>query len=222
MTRKLEQAIGHVFRDSFLLQTALTHRSHSAPHNERLEFLGDSVLNAVVARLLFDRYPEMPEGDLSRLRANLVRQDSLHRLASSLDLGRHLRLGEGELKSGGATRPSILADALEALFGAIWLDAGFEAAAETIARLYQPMLQGINPSKPSKDPKTQLQEHLQAKRLPLPKYDLISTEGEAHAQQFHVACLIDSLNVRTEGQGGSGRIAEQMAADRALERLKKP
>ena len=136
MTKRLEQVIGHTFSNSSLLLSALTHRSHSSPHNERLEFLGDSILNAVIARQLFDRFPAMPEGDLSRLRANLVRQESLHRLALSLSLGKELRLGEGELKSGGAQRPSILADALEALFGAIWLDAGFDAASAVIVRLY--------------------------------------------------------------------------------------
>ena len=221
MSHKLEQTLGHVFSDVSLLQTALTHRSHSSPHNERLEYLGDAILNAVVARLLFERFPDIPEGDLSRLRANLVRQDSLHQLANRLELGKYLRLGEGELKSGGATRPSILADALEALLGAIWIDAGFNTASAVIARLYETMLQAITPGQPIKDAKTRLQEFLQGKRLPLPKYSLTATEGEAHAQQFRIACLIDSLNIRTEGQGGSRRAAEQMAAERALERLQK-
>lgn len=219
MSQKLEQALGHEFRDASLLQTALTHRSHSSPHNERLEYLGDSILNAVVARLLFERFPEVPEGDLSRLRANLVRQDSLHQLANRLDLGKYLRLGEGELKSGGTTRPSILADALEALLGAIWIDAGFDTASNVIACLYETMLKAITPGQPIKDAKTRLQEFLQGRRLPLPKYTLTATEGEAHAQQFRIACLIDSLSIRTEGQGGSRRMAEQMAAERALERL---
>lgn len=221
MSHKLEQTLGHAFSDASLFQTALTHRSHSSPHNERLEYLGDAILNAVVARLLFVRFPDVPEGDLSRLRANLVRQDSLHQLANGLDLGKYLRLGEGELKSGGATRPSILADALEALFGAIWLDAGFDAAGAVIAHLYEAMLKAIAPGQPIKDAKTRLQEFLQGKRLPLPKYSLTATEGEAHAQQFRIACLIDSLNIRTEGQGGSRRAAEQMAAECALERLQK-
>ena len=162
MTNRLEQAIGHRFSDSSLLLTALTHRSHSSPHNERLEFLGDSILNGVVARLLFDRFPDVPEGDLTRLRANLVRQESLHQLALSLSLGNFLRLGDGELKSGGAQRPSILADALEALFGAIWLDAGFDAASAVIAHLYGGMLTAIVPGKPIKDAKTRLQEILKA------------------------------------------------------------
>ena len=222
MTRKLEQAIGHVFADPSLLRTALTHRSHSSPHNERLEYLGDAALDAVVARLLYERYPDLPEGDLSRLRANLVRQASLHQLANSLGLGGYLRLGEGELKSGGATRPSILADALEALFGAVWLDAGFDVASEVIGRLYGPMFSAINTAKPIKDAKTRLQEWLQGKRLPLPKYALTATEGEAHAQQFRIACVIESLDIRTEGQGGSRRAAEQMAAECALEQLQRP
>ena len=222
MTHQLERAIGHTFSDLSLLQTALTHRSHSSPHNERLEFLGDSILNGVIARQLFDRFPDVPEGDLSRLRANLVRQDSLHQLALSLSLGKFLRLGEGELKSGGSQRPSILADALEALFGAIWLDAGYDVASGVIVRLYVGLLTAIVPGQPIKDAKTRLQELLQGKRLPLPKYSLIGTEGEAHAQQFKIACEIDSLRMRTEGSGGSRRAAEQMAAECALERMQQP
>ncbi|MBI4739974.1 MAG: ribonuclease III [Betaproteobacteria bacterium] len=217
----LEQALGHRFSHPELLQTALTHRSHGSPHNERLEFLGDSILNCVIARQLFDRFPDLPEGDLSRLRANLVRQDSLHRLALSLALGKSLRLGEGELKSGGHQRPSILADALEALFGAVWLDAGFDAANSVISRLYRDMLAAISPGRPIKDAKTRLQELLQGRRLALPRYSLIATEGEAHAQQFRIACEIDRLHLRTEGSGGSRRAAEQMAAERALENLQK-
>ena len=222
MTHRLEQALGHTFFDSSLLQTALTHRSHSTPHNERFEFLGDSILNGVIARQLFDRFPDLAEGDLSRLRANLVRQDSLHQLALSLSLGAFLRLGEGELKSGGAQRPSILADALEALFGAIWLDAGFDVASAVIVRLYAGMLTSITPGQPIKDAKTRLQELLQARRLPLPKYILTATEGEAHIQLFKIACDVETLQIRTEGSGGSRRAAEQMAAERALERLHQP
>jgi ribonuclease-3 len=173
----------------------------------------------VIARQLFDRFPGFPEGDLSRLRANLVRQESLHQLALSLALGQFLCLGEGELKSGGHQRPSILADALEALFGAIWQDAGFEAASGVISRLYGAMLAAIAPGQPIKDAKTRLQELLQGRHLPLPKYSLIATEGEAHAQQFRIACEIDKLRIRTEGSGTSRRAAEQMAAECALERL---
>ena len=219
MSHPLEQALGHVLKTPGLLQTALTHRSHSSPHNERLEFLGDSVLNATIARCLFDLFPDLPEGDLSRLRANLVRQDSLHRLARQLSLGNFLRLGEGELKSGGCKRPSILADALEALFGAVWLDAGCEAAGAVISRLYADMLTEITPGQPIKDAKTRLQEWLQGRHLPLPRYSLSATEGQAHAQQFHMACDIEALSLRTEGFGGSRRAAEQMAAERALEEL---
>ncbi|WP_153108676.1 ribonuclease III [Propionivibrio limicola] len=220
MIKRLEQAIGYQFSDSLLLQNALTHRSHSSPHNERLEFLGDSILDAVVAQLLYVRFPELPEGDLSRLRANLVRQDSLHQLAISLSLGNYIRLGEGELKSGGAQRPSILADALEAIFGAVWLDGGFDAASGVIARLYCGMLDAIVPGKPIKDAKTRLQEYLQGKRLPLPKYNLSATEGEAHAQMFKVACEIERPRLRTQGHGSSRRVAEQMAAEQALKELK--
>jgi len=219
MTKRLELAIGYSFSNPALLQTALTHRSHSTPHNERFEFIGDSILNAVIAKQLFDRFPSLPEGDLSRLRANLVRQDSLYQLSVKLLLGNDLRLGEGELKSGGSQRPSILADALEALFGAIWLDGGFLPASATIERLYAGKLAEIVPGQPIKDAKTRLQEYLQGRRLPLPKYALTATEGEAHAQQFVISCAIDSLRIQTEGNGGSRRAAEQMAAERALERL---
>jgi ribonuclease-3 len=221
-SRKLEQALGHRFSDASLLLTALTHRSHSSPHNERLEFLGDSILNGAIARQLFDRFAALPEGDLSRLRANLVCQESLHQLALKLSLGNFLRLGEGELKSGGCQRPSILADALEALFGAVWLDAGFDAANAVIIGLYGDLLASIAPGQTIKDAKTRLQEYLQGRRLALPKYSLTATEGEAHAQQFRMACDIDALHIRTEGSGGSRRAAEQMAAERALERLQKP
>lgn len=220
-SRRLEQALGYQFFDASLLLTALTHRSHSSPHNERLEFLGDSILNGAIARQLFDRFPLLPEGDLSRLRANLVRQDSLHQLALQLSLGDFLRLGDGELKSGGSKRPSILADTLEALFGAVWLDAGFDAANDVIVRLYEQMLAAIAPGQPIKDAKTRLQEYLQGRRMALPKYSLTATEGEAHVQKFRISCEIDALRIRTEGSGGSRRAAEQMAAERALERLQK-
>lgn len=218
---RLEQALGYAFRDGELLQMALTHRSYSSPHNERLEFLGDAILNAVIARSLFERFPALPEGDLSRLRANLVRQDSLHQQALALSLGDFLRLGEGEQRSGGQQRPSILADALEALFGALWLDAGFDAAGETILRRYETALQRLNPGQDIKDAKTRLQEHLQGSRIALPQYLLTGTEGEVHAQQFRVACIIEPLKIRTEGRGASRRAAEQMAAERALASVEK-
>jgi ribonuclease-3 len=220
MANSLERAVDHRFLDASLLCTALTHRSHSAPHNERLEFLGDSILNAVVARRLFERFPRMSEGDMSRLRANLVCQDSLHKLSLSLSLGDYLRLGEGELKSGGACRPSILADTLEAVFGAVWLDGGFDEANRVIGRLYEGLFAGIDPGKPAKDAKTRLQEDLQGRRLPLPNYVLAAADGEAHAQLFTVVCEIERLRIRTEGQGSSRRAAEQAAAEKALEKLR--
>lgn len=215
----LERRIGHVFKDAALLRVALTHRSHSSPHNERLEFLGDSILNCVVAHLLYERFSELPEGDLSRLRANLVRKDSLHGIAVALELGDSLRLGEGELRSGGHQRPSILADALEAVLGAVYLDAGFDAAHALIAELYREQLAAISPGKPIKDAKTRLQEYLQARRHALPKYVLAATRGEAHAQDFEVHCEIAGLGLSTVGSGPSRRHAEQVAAERALERL---
>lgn len=215
--RRFEHLLGYEFHDRDLLQTALTHRSYCSPHNERFEFLGDAVLNAVIARRLFERFPMLPEGDLSRLRANLVRQDSLHRLARALSLGDFLLLGDGERRSGGHRRPSILADALEALFGAVWLDGGFDAASEVIGRLYRDLLADLTPGQGIKDAKTRLQEYLQARHLALPRYALTSTEGEAHAQFFTVACAVDSLAVRSEGSGSTRRAAEQMAAERALE-----
>ncbi|MBK8386939.1 MAG: ribonuclease III [Candidatus Accumulibacter propinquus] len=218
---RLEQSLGYTFHDRALLLTALTHRSYSSPHNERLEFLGDAILNAVIARCLFERYPMLPEGDLSRLRANLVRQDSLHQQALALALGDCLRLGEGEQKSGGQQRPSILADALEALFGALWLDAGFDAAAAVVMRVYESVLDQLTPDQGIKDAKTRLQEHLQGMRLALPKYTLAATEGEAHAQQFKVVCVIEAFKIHTEGRGANRRAAEQMAAERALVALEK-
>jgi ribonuclease-3 len=216
---RIDQQLGHSFADPSLLLTALTHRSHSSPHNERLEFIGDSVLNCVIALRLYERFPALPEGDLSRLRANLVRQEALHRLALLLSLGDCLRLGEGEVRSGGRERPSILADALEAVFGAIWLDGGFTAAESVISRLYADLFAAIAPGQPNKDAKTRLQERLQGRRQPLPTYALVGIAGQAHAQQFVVACVIDKLGIRSEGSGASRRIAEQMAAERALEQM---
>ena len=209
--------LGYRFRDPRRLRQALTHRSYGAPHNERLEFLGDGLLNCVIACLLFQRFPALTEGHLSRLRANLVNQDCLSRLAQDLGLGEHLLLGEGELKSGGFRRPSILADALEAILGAVFLDGGFEATAEVVGRLYEPLLGELDPSAQGKDAKTLLQELLQGRRLPLPRYNVIDVQGEAHEQQFHVECLIPELDVRTEGEGPSRRSAEQNAARAAYE-----
>ena len=216
----LTAALGHSFADRVLLQTALTHRSFGVPNNERLEFIGDGVLNCVIAIALFRRYPDLAEGDLSRMRANLVRQDALHRLAVSLNLGDSLRLGEGELKSGGNQRPSILADAVEALIGAVYLDAGFEAAQAVIARLYLPLFDELSSGPVTKDAKTSLQEWLQGRKKPLPRYHLIEASGAAHEQRFEVACEIENPALRTTGQGSSRRLAEQAAADRALKALK--
>jgi ribonuclease-3 len=209
--------LGYQFNDPGLLRQALTHRSHSTPHNERLEFLGDGVLNCAVASLLYERFPRFPEGDLSRLRANLVNQDTLSSIAASMDLGGQLRLGEGELKSGGFRRPSILADALEAIVGAIFVDGGFDQAAQVIRGIYTPLLEELDPEKLGKDPKTLLQEYLQGRRLPLPQYNMVSVRGEAHEQQFEVECVVPDLDIRTGGEGASRRSAEQNAARRAYE-----
>ena len=213
----LQNRLGHTFKDATLLQQALTHRSHSSLHNERLEFLGDSILNCVVASLLFDRYSKIDEGDLSRLRANLVKQQSLYEIAQRLDLSQYLRLGEGELKSGGFRRPSILADTLEALFGAIFLDAGFNAARDVIRALYIPILDSVDPKTLGKDAKTLLQEYLQGKKIALPQYNVVATHGAAHNQEFEIECLVPKLEIQVFGTGGSRRAGEQAAAKLALE-----
>jgi ribonuclease III len=215
----LQEHIGYRFSEPSLLAQALTHRSYEAPHNERLEFLGDGVLNCVIAAELFERF-DAPEGELSRMRAHLVRQQSLHGIAQTLGLGEQLRLGEGELKSGGPERPSILADALEALVGAVFVDGGFGAAREIVLRLYEPLLAGLDPRALGKDPKTMLQELLQARQIPLPQYSVLATRGAAHSQSFEVECLIPQLSVRTTGSGSSRRTAEQEAAMRAFERIR--
>lgn len=213
----LQNRLGHTFKDAVLLQQALTHRSHSSVHNERLEFLGDSILNCVVASLLFDRYSKIDEGDLSRLRANLVKQQSLYEIAQRLELSQFLRLGEGELKSGGFRRPSILADTLEALFGAIFLDAGFNAARDVIRALYIPILDSVDPKTLGKDAKTLLQEYLQGKKIALPQYNVVATHGAAHNQEFEIECLVPKLDIQVFGTGGSRRAGEQAAAKLALE-----
>jgi len=213
----LQNRLGYLFKDAALLQQALTHRSHSSLHNERLEFLGDSILNCVVASLLFDRYSKIDEGDLSRLRANLVKQQSLYEIAQRLELSQFLRLGEGELKSGGFRRPSILADTLEALFGAIFLDAGFDAARDAIRALYIPILDTVDPKTLGKDAKTLLQEYLQGKKIALPQYNVVATHGAAHNQEFEIECLVPKLEIQVFGTGGSRRAGEQVAAKLALE-----
>ncbi len=216
------ERLGHVFRSPGLLAQALTHRSHGTRHNERLEFVGDAVLNCVVAHALYQRFPDTDEGDLSRARANLVNRDTLARLARRLDLGAEVRLGEGEMKSGGADRASILADALEAVFGAVFVDAGFEAARRAIHAAYGEELETADPTALGKDPKTRLQEWLQARRIPVPEYQVVATRGEAHAQAFEVECRIPSLDIVATGGGTSRRGAEQDAAARAWDRLPAP
>jgi ribonuclease-3 len=218
---RIQQRIGYTFQQPDLLVQALTHRSHGSPHNERLEFLGDSILNCVIAAELYGRFPRLKEGELSRMRASLVRQESLHQLSQLMAMGDWLQLGEGELKSGGFTRPSILADALEALIGAVFLDGGFGQSRDFILRLYRELLDQIDPKAPGKDPKTQLQEFLQSRRIALPKYAVTATHGAAHNQNFEVECVIPELAVRVTGTGSSRRNAEQAAAQLAYEQLRK-
>jgi len=217
----LETAIGHRFRHPALLEQAVTHRSFGRDHYERLEFLGDAVLNAVVAEALFCRFPELPEGDLSRLRANLVCQDQLVSVAHELSMSRYLKLGEGELKSGGQHRPSILADTVEALYGAVWQDADYETARQVVLKNFEQRLNAIDikqlPS--AKDAKTRLQEWLQARRSPLPVYGVPRVSGAAHAQSFEVSCSIADRHVMTRGMGPTRRAAEQQAAELAMKAL---
>lgn len=212
----LQKRIGHQFADPFLLETALTHRSYGAPNNERLEFIGDAVLSCAIADLLYRKFAELSEGDLSRLRANMVRQETLYRLALELRIGELLHLGDGELKSGGHSRPSILADALEALFGAVYLDQGFPAALSVISGLYSGLVGDIDLSKAIKDSKTRLQEYLQGRRISLPEYEISGAAGEQHSQEFLVTCRIPKLDIVTQATGSSRRVAEQVAAERAL------
>jgi ribonuclease-3 len=215
----LSKKLGYQFRQPQLLQRALTHRSYAPEHNERMEFLGDSILGCVIAKYLFSSYPELSEGELSRLRSNLVREETLATLAQQLDLGSHLRLGEGELKSGGFRRPSILADALEALFGAVLLDSGFSEAEQAVLNLYVPYLEKVDVKTQGKDAKTLLQEYLQGKRIPLPTYTIIAMEGEAHEQSFQVECAIPTLKISARGTGTSRRNAEQQAARAVYQQL---
>ncbi len=215
----LSKQLGHAFKKPGLLQRALTHCSHSVTHNERLEFLGDSVLNCVIAKYLYDTRSDLAEGVLSRQRSNLVNQQTLVTLAQQLQLGEMLLLGEGERKSAGFRRPSILADAMEAIFGAVFVDGGFSAAEQVILNLYVPLIAQADEQAMGKDYKTLLQEFLQSKRLALPKYTVIATQGEAHAQVFKVACDIAQLNISTLGEGVSRRSAEQVAAEVAYKKL---
>lgn len=216
----LQVRLQHEFSNPKLLTQAVTHRSFSSDHYERLEFLGDSVLNLAVADLLYERLGALPEGDLSRIRANLVKQDTLHQLAVELGLPDVLRLGEGEARSGGNKRPSILADALEAIIGAVYLDSGFIAAQKLVHRLFKAL--EINPEMEAigKDPKTELQEWLQGRKMNLPLYRVVGTQGAAHKQTFDVECEILELNFSERGIGGSRRAGEQAAAAAMLQTLK--
>lgn len=216
----LQARLQHEFSDPGLLTRAITHRSFSLDHNERLEFLGDSVLGLAVADLLYERLSTLPEGDLSRVRANLVKQDTLHHLAEGLGLPQVIRLGEGEARSGGHKRPSILADALEAVIGAVYLDAGYPVAQGLVRRLFQAVDIKSDMDAIGKDPKTELQEWLQGRKMNLPLYRVVATLGAAHKQTFDVECEIVELNFSERGIGGSRRAGEQAAAAAMLQTLK--
>ena len=215
-TDRLLRALDYQFSDCSLLALALTHRSVGSNNNERLEFLGDAILGAVIAAELYQRFPASCEGDLTRLRAALVKGDTLAKIGLELDLGDYIRLGSGELKSGGFRRASILACAVEALIGAVYLDSGSEAAGQLILRLYAQRLEKVSPEDELKDPKTRLQELLQSKKQALPVYELTKIEGEPHAQIFYIECSVDGLDDVICGKGISRRKAEQAAAKRAL------
>jgi ribonuclease-3 len=216
----LQQRLGYRYTQSALLARALTHRSAGSNHNERLEFLGDAVLQTAVSALLYERFSGSDEGDLTRVRAHLVREDSLHRLALALGLPEVLRLSDGEARGGGAQRPSILADALEALIGAAFLDGGFAPAQAVVQRLFGETIATTEVDSWSKDAKTELQEWLQARKLPVPAYRIAATRGQAHAQTFDVECAVATLGLAEHGEGKSRRVAEQEAARRMLVALK--
>ena len=221
MSEALIEKLNYQFRDPNFLKIALTHRSKGGDHNERLEFLGDAVVNFVVAEILFHQYPTATEGDLSRWRASLVNRDTLADLAKEFDLGLYLFLGPGEMRSGGSERQSILSCAMEAVIGAVYLDGGFEAARKCIVAWYAPWLQSLSSAASHKDPKTLLQELVQSRRLPLPVYLVDSVDGEAHQQMFTVSCQIEGLPDKSFGKGTSRRRAEQEAAAAMLGVLKK-
>ena len=216
----LAERLGYSIQQPDLLKRALTHRSWGADHNERLEFLGDAVLSLAVSALLYQRHAGSDEGDLTRVRAHLVREDSLHRVALSLDLPEVLHLSEGEIRGGGAQRPSILADAVEAIIGAVFIDGGYEAAQALVKRLFGEVIQGTEAESWSKDAKTELQEWLQARKVPVPAYRITATRGQAHAQTFEVECAVAMLGLAECGEGKSRRTAEQEAARRLLDVLK--
>lgn len=218
-TARLEEHLGHRFLRAGLLEQALTHRSFGSLHNERLEFLGDGVLDCVMAQELYARFPALSEGELSRLRASLVRKEALAAVARDLGLGDHLRLGEGESANGGATRPSILADTLEAVYGAVFLDAGYEGARRAVCTTFASALEALDPNANAKDPKTRLQELLQARGQGLPSYSVVATQGAAHQQIFEVECVVEQLGLRATGRGEARRAAEQQAAEALLQQL---
>ena len=215
----LQRLIGYDFENQSLLTQALTHRSFGSVNNERLEFLGDGVLNFIIASQLYIVFPKLDEGDLSRLRAHLVKEPTLGELAITLNIGEALRLGEGELKSGGWRRPSVLADALEAIIGAVFLDAGFDAAQAVVIKLFTPLIDKIDPKSIGKDPKSLLQEYLQSKKIDVPDYEVLAIEGEAHCQTFLVECKVAKFNIITHGEGTRRRAAEQEAAKLAYEQI---
>ena len=217
---RLASLLGHQFADADLLKRAITHRSAGSRHNERLEFLGDSILSLVIAETLYQRFPDVSEGDMSRMRATLVREKTLAELAREFDLGECLILGPGELKSGGFRRESIRADTVEAIIGAIYLDAGMDVIRQLLLNWYAQRLEEIRPGAEQKDPKTRLQEFLQGRRRPLPSYVVVKVKGEAHNQEFTVQCEIEGVTPSVVGVGSSRRKAEQAAAEKALEQLK--
>ena len=216
---RLCKRLSYRFKDPTLLETAMTHRSARGLNNERLEFLGDAILGLVIARALYEKFPGATEGQLSRLRASLVKRDTLAKLAQELELGECLFLGSGELKSGGFRRSSILADAMEAVIGAVERDGGLEAAQELVLHLYSKRLVEVDIKRAGKDPKTRLQEYLQGRAMPLPNYEVAKVSGEVHAQTFTVECRIEALDLTTQGKGSSRRKAEQAAAEQALAQL---
>ncbi len=216
---RLCKTVGYDFKNRGLAETALTHRSAGSLNNERLEFLGDAILGFVIADFLYNQYPEADEGELSRLRAALVKGDSLARIAKGLDLGSYLNLGPGELRSGGHSRGSILADAVEALLAAIYLDGGYMEARRVVLSLFENRLQSLTKKSHQKDPKTRLQELLQSQKVPLPTYSVISISGEQHDQCFKVSCCVETLDLRSEGTGSSRRKAEQDAASQLLRQI---
>lgn len=221
MSNDLQSILNYEFKDPKWLKMALTHRSKGSDHNERLEFLGDGVVNFVIAEVLFSQFPKATEGELSRWRATLVNRDTLAELAKEFDLGKYLILGPGELRSGGNTRHSILSCAMEAIIGAVYLDGGFEAARDRIIAWYEPLIKSLSSAASHKDPKTVLQEYLQSQRLPLPNYSVSATEGEAHQQIFTICCQVDGVAIKTYGKGTSRRRAEQDAAQAMITALKK-